>query len=184
MAFPIVQRADTTYHVTQRGHRGARLFLEEADRRDFLGLLTRIARRYGWRVFAYCLMHNHVHLVLRTPRPDLSEGMARLTAAFARRFNQRHRFRGTPFQGRYRAFVVESDEHFMNSVRYCALNPVMAHLVRTAEQWEWSHHRAMLGMAPAPFWLDVHGVLEKFEGDSKRYRSFVDTWHLGDGSPY
>lgn len=179
MAYSVPQLPGGLYHATQRGHRGAPLFRVEADRRDFLGLLGREVQRRRWDLYAYCQMGNHVHLFLRTPEADLSSGMARLTGAFATRFNDRHRCRGTPFQGRYHAFVVEDEVYFTNVARYVVLNPVKAGLVDTPGEWRWSSYRATAGLEAAPRWLNVTRVLAQFGGDPAAYREFVSAG-MGD----
>jgi REP element-mobilizing transposase RayT len=183
MAFPVPQRAGALYHVTQRGHRGSCLFRKDADRCDFLSLLGCASQRYQWEVFAWCLMDNHVHLFLRTREPTLSRGMRFLTGLYAQRFNQRHGLRGTLYQGRYRAFLVEDegvedegveDEgHFLEVLRYVVLNPVHAGLVAAPEEWPWSSYRATAGLETAPRWLYGRAVLARLGGDVGEYRRFV-----------
>jgi putative transposase len=173
VAFPIPQRAGALYHVTQRGHRGSRLFLTDADRGDFLDLLGCASLRYRWEVFAWCLMDNHVHLLFRTREPTLSRGMRFLTALYAQRFNLRHGLGGTPYQGRFRAFLVEDEGYFLEVLRYVVLNPVHAGLAATPEAWPWSSYRATAGLGPAPRWLYSRAVLARLGGDVHDYRRFV-----------
>ncbi len=173
MAFPIPQRAGALYHVTQRGHRGSLLFRTDADRSDFLALLGSTTQRYQWEVYAWCLMDNHLHLLLRTREPTLSRGMRFLTALYAQRFNERLRTRGTPYQGRFRAFLVEDEGYFLEVLRYVVLNPVHAGLVATPEAWPWSSYRATAGLGPPPRWLYSRAVLARFGGDVDGYRRFV-----------
>lgn len=173
MAFPVPQIAGGFYHVTQRGHDGAALFREDADRRDFLGLLSLVATRRRWLVLAYCLMGNHVHLIVRTPEPDLSAGMAYLTGLYAQYFNERHHRRGTPFQGRFRGFVIERDGHLEEALRYVVLNPVKARLVKAPEEWLWSSYRATAGLDVRPRWLAVGQALQAFSNDPRIYRNYV-----------
>src|SRR3972149_4314568 len=85
------------YHVTQRGVAREIVYLDDADRELFLWLLTRTVRRYAWTLHAYCLMSNHVHLVVQLREPTLASGMQYLTGIYGRRFNERHDRRGGPF---------------------------------------------------------------------------------------
>ena len=162
------------YHVTQRGHSGDPIFRDDADRLEFLALLGTAALRFGWEVRAYCLMDNHVHLFLGTSGPTLSAGMRWLTGNYAIRFNRRRHRVGSPYQGRYHAFTVESERHFYEVTRYVVLNPVRARIVSRPEDWPWSSHRAVLGLIPAPKWLAVERSLEDFEGLTDRYREYVE----------
>jgi putative transposase len=173
MSFQVMQVPGGLYHVTQRGHRGSRIFRTDVDRHDFLCLLGSAVVRYDWDLFAWCLMDNHCHILLRTNRANLSRGMAFCTGLFAQRFNLRHRLRGTPFQGKYRAFLVEDDDHFLEALRCIVLNPVKAHLVESPEMWRWSSYRITMGLAPSPRWFRAERILAKFSGSRDRYRLWV-----------
>jgi REP element-mobilizing transposase RayT len=173
VAYLVPQIPGGVYHVTQRGHRRSPLFRADVDRSDFLGLLGSAVLRYEWDVYAWCLMDNHVHVLLRTRHGNLSRGMGFLTALYARRFNERYGIRGTPFQGKYRAFLVEDEEYFGEILRYVVLNPVKAGLVEAPEEWPWSSHRATMGIVPAPRWFQAERVLGRFFGRREEYRLHV-----------
>ncbi|TMK65590.1 MAG: transposase, partial [Actinobacteria bacterium] len=126
------------YHVTGVGNRGAFVFLEDDDRRVFLHLLRRVARRYAWRVHASCLLGTHYHLILETPEPNLSEGMRDLNGGYARGFNQRWGLCHHVFGRRYYAKLIETEEHYVNALEYVLQNPVKAGLARLAHDWPWT----------------------------------------------
>lgn len=174
MAYRIPQLSGALYHVTQRGHRGTRLFRGDLDREKFLSLLGWAVLAHDWRVFAWCLMDNHVHLLLETRYPNLSRGMGTLTARYARRFNRRYHLRGTPYQGKYRAFVVEDPDHFLEALRYVVLNPVKAGLATSPEAWPWSSHAATMGLVPGPRWFQAERVIARFFGRREEYRLWVE----------
>ena len=138
------------YHVTQRGVAREIVYLDDADRELFLWLLKRTVRRYAWTLHAYCLMSNHVHLVVQLREPTLASGMQYLTGIYGRRFNERHDRRWHLFQDRYRSAIVESEEHFARALRYVALNPVQAGLCERPEDWRWSSQSPLgdRGLAP------------------------------------
>lgn len=138
------------YHVTSRGNARGAVFLDEGDRGGFLELLARVGASCAWVCHAYCLMGNHYHLVLETPRPNLSLGMRRLNSAYAQSFNARHGRVGHVFQGRYKAILLEKEAHLLEVCRYVVLNPVRARLVAGAAEWRWSSFRATAGQAPPP----------------------------------
>jgi putative transposase len=145
-------------------------------------LLGRVVRRYGWQVVAWCLMGNHYHLIVRTRRPNLGRGMRDLNGAYARRFNERHGRYGSVFAERYADKVIRSEEHFLKALRYVALNPVWARLVRRPEHWRWSSHAALAGLVRRPFALAARVALRLFRGRPADYRAFVDA-EAGLSSP-
>ena len=91
------------YHVTARGNARGLVFVDDADRRRFVDSLASVLERFGWVVYAYCLMDNHYHLDVETPRPNLSGGMRQLNGRYAQYFNRRHPRSGHVFQARYRS---------------------------------------------------------------------------------
>ena len=132
------------YHVTARGNRGQTVFRDAEDRTCFLVLLDRVARRRSWRCWSWCLLGNHFHLLVRTPEPDLGDGMRDLNGRYAQRHNERHGLYGHVFQGRYAAKPVVRDAHLLGVVRYIARNPIEAGLARRVSDWPWSSHHRML----------------------------------------
>ena len=105
---PRQQIADGIYHVTIRGNRRGLVFLNDDDFQRFLRLLRRVVRRYGWELHAFCLMHNHYHLLLTTPTPNISAGMCLLNGHYARTFNEIHGVSGHVFERRFHSVVVTS----------------------------------------------------------------------------
>jgi putative transposase len=135
------------FHVLNRGVRRLRLFDAHGDYRAFLKVFAEAQARIPVRCLAYCLMPNHFHLVM-WPKTDteLSAFMAWLTATHSKRWHASRRTAGTGhvYQGRYKAFPVSSDTHFLRLCRYVERNPLRAGLVVRAEDWPWSSlaHRA------------------------------------------
>src|SRR5262249_46461271 len=127
------------YHVLNRGNGRARVFHDTTDYRYFLELLAEAAERVSMRIPAFCLMPNHFHLVL-WPRHDgdLSRFMQWLLTSHVRHHHGRRRTSGHVWQGRFKAFPVQQDDHFLTVCRYVERNPLRARLVRRAENWEWS----------------------------------------------
>lgn len=132
------------YHVTQRGNRRERTFFEDADYKRYRTMLGEAARRAGAEVWAYCLMPNHVHLIVV---PSDEAGLRRTFADAHRRYtglvNARHQWTGHLWQGRFGAVAMD-EAHLLAAARYVALNPVRAKLVGRAEDWPWSSVRAHL----------------------------------------
>ncbi|HVL97259.1 MAG TPA: RNA 2'-phosphotransferase [Solirubrobacteraceae bacterium] len=168
--------AGAIHHVYARGNRQAALFVDDEDRERYLALLGRAVERFGWRCLSYCLMDNHVHLLLETPAANLGDGMRWLHGRFGEQLNRRHRWSGHVFQGRYGATRIKDDAHLWTAARYVALNPVEAGAVRKPEAWGWSSHAATVRGAPPP-WLALGRLRELFAsagGDVlERYTRFI-----------
>jgi putative transposase len=147
------------YHVMARGNAREPIFLDDADRASFVANLGRVADRFDWRVWAWCLMGNHYHLLVETLRATLSRGMREVNGIYTQGFNRRHQRVGHVLQGRYKAILVDKDSYLLEVSRYVVLNPVRAGLAETAGEWAWSSYRAVMGRDPAPAWLAVDGTL-------------------------
>lgn len=130
------------HHVTQRGNRRLPVFFSDEDRRFYLNLLADAARASGTACLAWCLMDNHVHLLLV---PESGDGLRAMLGEAHRRYtrqvNFREGWRGHLFQGRFASYPMD-DAHLMAAVRYVELNPVAAGMVRRAEDWCWSSARS------------------------------------------
>jgi putative transposase len=137
------------HHVTQRGNGRQTIFETPRDYAVFLATLGGVVERHTWQVLSYCLMPNHVHLLIRTPDPTLSKGMRMLTGTYARRFNAANDVTGHVFQGRYWSQPIETDEQYESVLRYIALNPVTSGLVVHAAEWRWSAHAQLAGIRDA-----------------------------------
>jgi REP-associated tyrosine transposase len=173
-----LQIAGGTYHLTSRGNRRQRIFLDDHDRRTFLGILAAVVGRRGWRCSAYCLMPNHYHLLVETPEPDISSGMQDLNSRYAAGFNWRYGLTGHLFQGRFHSILVEQEEHFLELARYLMLNPVRAGLCARPDEWRWSSYGATLGTDAKPPFLTLEPLLGRFGSTSAnarfRFAAFVD----------
>ena len=169
--------AGGTYHVVSRGNRKEAIFLTDGDRELFLELTSRVARKRKWLVHAYCLMPNHYHLLLETPSPDLSAGMQEINGAYGAWFNRLHGLVGHLFQGRFKAFAVESDGHLLHLTRYIARNPVRARLCSAPGDWRWSSFSETIGTRHRRS-LSSENVLGFFGDDPRRareiFRRFVE----------
>ena len=152
------------HHAYARGVNRVVIFLDDEDRERYLALLGKVVERHGWRCLAFCLMQNHVHLLVQTPGADLGRGMQRLHGVYAQYFNRRHGRSGHLFQGRFGTKVMRSDAQLLLAARYIARNPVKAGLCGEATEWRWSHHRATLN-GSRPGWLATPLLLEYFGAD-------------------
>ena len=166
-------------HVTSRTVRRFPLFLGERDALAYLALLDHVTRDIAdWQILAYCLMPNHVHLVVDAEIEQLSLAMHRVNGVYAQRFNRVHGYRGHLFQGRFHAKPVEDEAHLPGSARYVTMNPVRAGLCERPENWRWSSYRATLGVAPTPAFLRYERLLSSLAADvsvaRRIFRDFVE----------
>jgi REP element-mobilizing transposase RayT len=134
--------------VTQRATDHEILFVDGVDRREFDRLLALAGKRARWKLHAFCQMTNHVHLLIQTPEPTLPRGMQFLMSTYVQEFNLRHGRRGALVQGRYKAILVETDEHYLACLEYFAMNPVAAGLCARPEDWPWSSYAGDGRVAP------------------------------------
>jgi REP-associated tyrosine transposase len=142
---PRVEFAGAFYHVIVRGNQRQNIFRDDQDRRDYLERVEHYRKRYGFSLYAYVLMSNHVHLLLETQSVGLSKIMQGIQFSYTQRYNRRHHTVGHLFQGRYKAIVCDRDAYLLELVRYIHLNP--ARLRKPLDPWKyrWSSHRAYLG---------------------------------------
>jgi putative transposase len=165
------------YHVIARGNERAPIYRDDADRFRFLRTLARVVDRFGWLCHAYCLMGNHYHLVVETPRPNLPTGMQQLNGPYAQGFNERHGRCGHVFQARYRSILVEKESHLLALCRYVVLNPVRAGICHRPGVYHWSSYQATAGHEPVEHFLFTDWILGTFAASraaaQARYRAFI-----------
>jgi putative transposase len=166
------------YHVTSRGNERKEVYCSDKDRVQFLSYLESATSRYGGRVHVYCLMSNHYHLLVETPRGNLSQIMGHINGAYTTYFNVQRQRAGHLFQGRYKAILVEQEEYAEELSRYIHLNPVRAKIVESPEDYTWSSYRSYAGLMQSPEWLREELILAHFGPDARvarqRYRDFVE----------
>jgi REP element-mobilizing transposase RayT len=166
------------YHVTSRGNERKNIFINNRDRERFLSYLKSAHLRYGAVIHAFCLMNNHYHLFLETPKGNLSQIMRHINGAYTNYFNIRHKRRGHLFQGRYKAIIVEADSYAGELSRYIHLNPVRAGIVDMPEKYSWSSYQYYIGKKKKLDWLTVDFILCYFDNSTvqarKRYQEFVN----------
>ena len=167
-----IQFPGAVYHVMNRGAARQPTFADEADYQAFLDTVAEAHRLWGIEVFAYCLMKNHYHLCLRTPRGNLSRVMRHVDGIYTQRFNRHHGRAGPLFRGRYKAILVDAEEYLTAVIRYIHLNAVEAKVAILPEQHCWASHRYYLEAKGAPSWLNTAEALEQI-GGRKAFHEFV-----------
>lgn len=183
------------YHVTARGNERKAIYYDDRDRMHWLALVEEMSEAHGVRVHAYVLMSNHYHVVVQTPRANLSRAMQWLNVSYSIWFNKRHRRAGHLLQGRFKAIVMNAEEWALELSRYVHLNPVrierlglnkasqklmraglsgkpeaevVRERIRELRAYRWSSYRAYSGLAKGPVWLDCASVQAMIGGRAGR----------------
>ena len=175
---PRVDGPGCLHHVMLRGIERRRIFHDDRDRRDLLNRLSQILPEAGMSCYAWALMPNHVHLVLRTGQIPVATVMARVNTGYALRFNRRHARVGYLFQGRYKSLLVEREAYLLALVRYVHLNPLRAGIVSSLEalgRHRWTGHAMLLGNRVAHF-QDAQGILAQFGETTDEARRRLLEW--------
>ncbi len=175
------------HHVTVRGIERRRLFRDDEDRNRFLLRLKEAVEEYGVRLYLFCMMENHVHLVLETPGANLSAFMRKLQTAYAVYFNLRHGRSGHLMQGRFWSQLVSGDEYLLRLSRYVHLNPVVVGHAdclpveerrRMLRHYRWSSYRGYVGLTTSLECVAEEPLLRLVGGEGARarlrYRRFVE----------
>ena len=182
-----IEYAGAVYHVTARGNERRALFVDEGDRERFVRVLSESVASFEIRLYLFCLMTNHIHLVLETPRANLGRFMHRLQTAYTVYFNHRHARHGHLLQGRYGACLVERDAYLLRLSRYVHLNPVFTKVLRSRplrerltflRQYRWSSYRSYIGKDRRLAWVDYTPILATVASHdstpAETYRRFVE----------
>ena len=139
--------ADVAVHIVQRGNNRNACFRGDSDYLTYLALLRHFARKYGISLHAYCLMTNHVHLLVTPDSVDACGPFMRdLGRSYVPYFNRRYQRSGTLWEGRFRSCIAESARYVLACYRYVELNPVRAAMVSDPADHPWSSHRANIGL--------------------------------------
>lgn len=171
MARPLrIEFEGAAYHVMSRGDDRAAIAVDDVDRKAWVAVLDRVADRFDWRVWAYCLMDNHYHLLVETPKANLSRGMHELNGVYTQAFNRRHGRVGHLLQGRFKSLLVEKDAYLLELNRYVVLSPVRAGRVDRAEDWPWSSYRAAMGRSKGLDAFDGASLLSLFGAETIKAR--------------
>lgn len=180
---PRIEYPGAFYHVITRGNRRGTIFKDDKDRERFLQMLLEYKERYGFILYAYTLMNNHIHLLIETGKVPLSRIIQGLLQSHTQWYNGKYRTVGHLFQGRYKAILCDKNNYLLNLIRYIHLNPVRAGLVKDPADYKWSSHRIYLGIEESDL-VDCDFVLTQFAKTRKRsiklYEEFVMEW-IGEG---
>ncbi len=164
------------YPVKNRGRRGEDIFSDSEDFEGFSSILMEGAELWDVKISVYCLMTNHYHLLVQTPRGNLSRFMRHLNGVYTQRYNRSHGYDGQLFRGRYNAILVEEDNYLLELVRYIHRNPLRAGIVDKIEQYPWSSHHSYLSSEKSN-WLQKEFILKmlssNYEKNLDAYQQFI-----------
>ncbi len=153
----------TLHHVIVRGIEKRKIVADDRDRKDFVTRMGTIAFETGTSIYAWALMSNHAHILLRSSPSGLPQYMRRLLSGYAVSYNRRHRRHGHLFQNRYKSIVCEEEPYFKQLVRYIHLNPLRAKLVESfakLNSYRWCGHSVVVGIEKN-HWQDRDYVLKR-----------------------
>jgi len=167
------------HHVVQRGHNRKVVFVEDRDYQYYLGSLREWKTELGCKVYAYCLMANHVHLIVDPGKDPTRLGrlMKRMAGRQTRLVNKLEGRTGTLWESRYKSSAIESEQYLLTCSRYIELNPVRANRVAAANEYRWSSYQERVGevrgdlLDQDPCYL---GLGRDAQERSERYRLFVE----------
>jgi putative transposase len=167
MARPVrLEYPGAVYHVICRGNNRQTVFCDDHDRKRYLGRLSYYCDQKGVELLAYCLLTNHVHLLLETPTGNLSKMMQPFQTSYTVYFNKRHKRSGHVFEQRYKAFVVDKDNYLLEVSRYIHLNPVSAGIVKEPRKYRWSSYGLYCNVR-ARGAVNCQRLLEYFSGSRR-----------------
>jgi REP element-mobilizing transposase RayT len=178
MARPIrIEYPGAVYHVICRGNNRQGIYRDDEDRRRYLEKLSYYCQDKKVDLLAYCLMSNHVHLLLETPQGNLSKMMQAFQTSYTVYFNKRHGRTGHVFEQRYKAMLVEKDNYLLQVSRYIHLNAMSAKLAERAQDYRWCSYGSYLKGRGIPG-LKTETVLGQLNGSKTRqlqqYREYVE----------
>ena len=165
------------YHVMMRGNNKNMIFSNASEKLYFLEQLNLQVKERNIEVVAYCIMDNHVHLLIGSDLEDMSEAIKRINIRFARRYNNKYEKIGHVFQDRFKSEVIHNDGHLVQVMRYIHNNPVKANMVNKAEEYTWSSYNSYINKKDRLIHSKTKDmIMEIFSSSIEEYKKF----HLMD----
>lgn len=131
------------YHVINRSNNGKQIFNDDQDYYQYLDIIYRFKIKYKFKLFSYCLMNNHIHLLIQTSgdKENISKIMQAITVSHTRHYHLKNKTYGHIWQGRFKSPIVSNDNYFLKVMNYIERNPVKAKIVMNVENYKWSSHK-------------------------------------------
>lgn len=163
------------YHIMNRGINKNKIFFNSAHKNTFLNCMEKTVTIYGVEIHAYCLMDNHYHLIVHTPRANISEAMRYLNSIYARYLNTNLNRDGSVFRGRFKAKLISADDYLLTLSKYIHNNPKEAGIIENLSEFKWSSYRAYIGISSVPDWLNTHEIISRFGSNDfiNKYKIFM-----------
>lgn len=139
-----------TYHVTCRGNRRDAIFMDDFDIRTYLFILSKLHEKFNFKLLSYCLMTNHLHLLVQSPHFSLSSLMGQLNKRYATYFNNRYSLTGHVFENRFFSKEAQGPQGILEISRYIHRNPLEANMVESCEDYRWSSYFYLYDNASTP----------------------------------
>lgn len=177
---PRIEFEGAFYHVLARGNQRQTIFNDESDCRKYLQLLAIYKNRFNYRLYAYVLMNNHVHILIETGDVPLSKILQGIHQSYTMYFNRKNQTVGHLFQGRYKAILCDRDAYLLTLLKYIHYNPVRAGIVTTPDKYLWSSHRAYNRKTKPNGLVDTGQVLSMFSEDKPLGRNLYHDF-MNDG---
>ncbi|MFT7521744.1 MAG: REP element-mobilizing transposase RayT [Kiritimatiellia bacterium] len=174
---PRIDFPGARHHVMNRAASGTAIFVNDDVCCLLVDTLAEVPSRFGARIHAYALMPNHYHLMVETPRGNLSQVMRHVGSQFTQTYNRYRGADGPVFRGRFHNRLVRDDNYWMHLLAYVHLNPVAAGLAIRPEHCLWSSHAAYIGQADRPDWLTVDALIAQF-GSREAVANYVEDVRL------
>jgi len=173
-----IEYPDALYHVLSRGNNRQKIFVNDDDRQMFLELIEELCERFNIEIYAYVLMSNHYHILLKTNKDNLSKSMQWFGSTYTRRFNIRNGKSGHLFQGRFKSIIIENDAYLLRLSCYIHRNPLRAGIVKRLYDYSWSSYKCYAYGKKKPKWLKTDLILNQFDHDDpyKSYRKTVQNY--------
>ncbi len=174
---PRIEYEGAFYHVITRGNQRQKIFREDEDYNKYLEILSRYKSQYKYRLYAYVLMNNHVHLLIEIRDNPLSKIQQGINQSYTIYFNKKYNTVGHLFQGRYKAILCDKEAYLLSLIKYIHLNPVSAGTVKVPEEYKWSSHINYIGREKGGI-IDIDQVLRMFSEDKTKarrlYRAYIN----------
>ncbi|MBT3879536.1 MAG: transposase [Candidatus Scalindua sp.] len=166
------------YHILSRGNERRDIFSDKDDRISFLDTLGKMSDRFEVEVYAYVLMDNHYHLLLKTNKPNISKSMQWFGTTYTRQYNIKHKRNGHLFQGRFKSFLIENDEYLMHLSCYIHRNPLRAGIVSRLVDYPWSSYPIYAYGKKSPEWVYTKPIHSLLDTNDKHlaYRKMVQSY--------
>jgi len=166
------------FHITARGNHRNDIFRDEEDFQVYCSFLESAIDHFKgeFQIYCYCLMNNHIHILIKTEDIHIGNFMARVHSIYTRYFNTKYKYIGHLYQDRYHTEIIANDAQMLTTSRYIHLNPVRANMVNRPEEYKWSSYSIFIGLIEERFTVSQN-ILSYFKRDNNKnlYRRFVES---------